>query len=134
MSAVCSACAGRSKIEVCTTKREWAPCPYCAPKPDRQFLDTPTVDKMLADVRLVEGDLSATSLADLCCHIKALAADREALHACRKANHETIRRLHDATIVLRNGIRDYQEFPQAVRLEEVIAEATRLIEETQCNA
>jgi hypothetical protein len=46
------------------------------------FLESETVDSMLRDVRLLEGnfgDLRDDMQADMCCHIKALADDRDKL-------------------------------------------------------
>lgn len=107
---------------------------------DRKFLDTPTIDSMLRDVRDSEsGERGGSVCADLCCHIKALAADRDnlaayiaelqgklALAQAREDNDKgAIRRLHDATIILRNAI---GKSPCREQLRRDVDQANELIE------
>lgn len=93
------------------------------------LLDNSTVDSMLADVRLLEGnfgDLRDDMQHSLCCHIKALAAEREELLKHRESMSWRIQRLHDATIVLRGAINTMPENVRG-RLKHAVEQANDLI-------
>lgn len=77
-----------------------------------KLLDDSTVESMLADVRQIESGLGYGREAGLCCHIKALAAEREFLLDQNRERRSRIIDLHDATIILRNGI---SKLPEPMR-------------------